>query len=108
MTTAQLTIKQLWEKLVTERSVTVILPADKLQILLVGLHKKRSGERKVLQELGEAEFLFAKQDAIRVVKDKQFIGDNGEVRATILIAPVQRQEYTVVSEGEAGEIDGTA
>lgn len=99
--TANVTFKDFWKRLVEERAVTVILPPDKLQTLVCGLHRRRAVERKLLESVGADEVMFEKAESIRVVKDKDYgIDDDGCLRATIIIAPVQKATYTIVSEDE--------
>lgn len=99
--TANVTFKDFWKRLVEERAVTVILPPDKLQTLVCGLHRRRAVERKLLESVGADEVMFAKSESIRVVKDKDYgIDDAGCLRATIIIAPVQKATYTIVSEDD--------
>lgn len=99
--TANVTFKDFWKRLVEERAVTVILPPDKLQTLVCGLHRRRAVERKLLNSVGADEVMFAKSESIRVVKDKDYgIDDAGCLRATIIIAPVQKATYTIVSEDD--------
>jgi len=99
--TASVTFKDFWKRLVEERAVTVILPPDKLQTLVCGLHRRRAVERKLLNSVGADEVMFAKSESIRVVKDKDYgIDDAGCLRATIIIAPVQKATYTIVSEDD--------
>lgn len=99
--TANVTFKDFWKRLVEERAVTVILPPDKLQTLVCGLHRRRAVERNLLNSVGADEVMFAKSESIRVVKDKDYgIDDAGCLRATIIIAPVQKATYTIVSEDD--------
>ena len=95
--TANVTFKDFWKRLVEERAVTVILPPDKLQTLVCGLHRRRAVERRLLESVGADEVMFEKAESIRVVKD---LDDDGCLRATIIIAPVQKATYTIVSEDE--------
>lgn len=104
--TVTVPISEVWHRLINDRSVKVIVPADKLSNLIVGLHKRRASERKTLSALGVEELAFDKGDSIRVITDHKYgtggTDGDGNVCVTIVIAPRPQQQYVILDEADDG------
>lgn len=101
MKTAVVPVAEIWRRLIEDRSVKVILPLERLQPLLVGLHKKRKSERDIFAKIGIFdEANFSAEDSIRTVRDTEYgnggIDEDGNVCVTFLIAPRPKQTYTII------------
>ena len=84
------------------------MPLERLQPLLVGLHKKRKSECDIFAKIGIFEEVnFSPDDSIRTVRDISYgsggIDEDGNVCVTFLIAPRPKQTYTIVTDEEADD-----
>lgn len=101
MKTASLDFKALFQRLVEDRSITVLIPPDKLATLTVNLHRRRRQDREIFASLGEDDSFFARGDSICCQVDNGYgLDAEGNIRVTFLIAPKPRQEYRIVESEE--------
>ena len=108
MKTAVVPVGEIWRRLIENRSVKVIVPLERMQPLLVGLHKKRKSERDIFAKIGIFEEAnFAPEDSIRTVRDTNYgsggVDGDGNVCVTFLIAPRPKQTYTVITDEGSGD-----
>ena len=106
MKTADVEFNALFERLVEKRSVTVLIPAERLAVLTVRLHRRRKADRDLFSSLGEQDVWFGSDAICCQVDDKYGTDKDGNIRVTYVIAPKPRQLFTMIEDEGAEAQDG--